>query len=832
MDRGPDPHDDTARRYRFGAYVLDLRTRELTNAGEPVELEPGTFAVLTYLVANRDRVVPKEELLDEVWGDRFVSESALTTRIKHARAAIGDDGQSQSAIKTVHRVGYRFVARVTEERRQAESAAAPVRPAIAPSWSTPPAKTVFGRDEDFDSVVVRIGEHRLVTVTGPAGVGKTELCRRLVAEALPGAFAARWFCELADARDPESVANVVLATLGEAQQADADPTESILRVLEDRADLLVFDNCEHLIGPAATLAHRILSRCPAVRIVATSREPLGLREESVYSLGPLGVDDAVRCFVARAGDAGARVDANDSALRDLCRRLDGIPLAIELAAARSRTMAAADMLDMLTDRFRLLRKAEASDSRHASLYAAIAASWDELAEVDRTMLGRLGVFVGNFALDDVRVVALNGADPLDTVDALERLVRRSLVVTSAAHDGRNRFRLLESVRDFALAQVDDLDEVRAAHVRHFTARAEELDEACQTERVDDALTEIREIWVNLRAAVGYAAGAGDVESVRRILRAVGEYADVFGTYEVLEWCEHAALDRELDAEPDTVLAAEALAVRARMLAHQGALDEARELAERAVALHESHATLLAVLWCAYYTGQLDLVVELAPRLVPLSRSERGFDRGYADGFTAIVAAVRQEPAITSTVVTPEDAGRGVLGALDALTAGLRLCTADPGRAAQLLEAVVEASLRNDYRLLLGAAASTLTQITLPARPPREAMQVLQRTLTRYRERGMWNLIVADIVMAARLLADAGDAETAARLLGARLAAGYAVGLSEVLASLLQDELAADLGEAYAPLVDQGRTWRPPRAAEVAIDALAKVAGGAEGHDTR
>jgi hypothetical protein len=205
--------------------------------------------------------------------------------------------------------------------------------------------------------------------------------------------------------------------------------------------------------------------------------------------------------------------------------------------------------------------------------------------------------------------------------------------------------------------------------------------------------------------------------------------------------------------------------------------------------------------------------------VELSRSERGFDRGYAEGFAAIVVAVRQEPDITSTTVTPADADRGVLGALDALTEGLRLCTAEPGRAALLLEAVVETSLRHDYRLLLGAAASTLTQIALPARPPAESMQVLRRTLSRYRDRSMWNLIAADIVMAARLLADAGMPDTAAQLLGARSASGYASGLSEVLASLLQDELAEELGPDYQGLLDQGRAWRPPAAADVAIDAL-------------
>lgn len=730
----------------------------------------------------------------------------------------------------MHRVGYRFVAGVTEERRDATPVTAPVTPA-ATVWSAPSAKAVFGRDRDVHAVRERLETHRLVTVTGPAGVGKTSLCRRLVAGAPSVPAEGRWFCELGDTRDPEAVANVVLAALGEAQQADADPTESLVRALEERSDLLVLDNCEHLVAAAASLADRVLSRCPSVRILATSREPLGLLAESVYPLESLDVDAAAACFASRATDAGAVVDATDPAVRELCRRLDGIPLAIELAAARARVLAPSEMIELLGDRFRLLRGGPGTDHRHSSLHAAIASSWEGLSSDDRALLGRLGVLVGTFTLDDARGVALAGADRLDAVDALERLVRQSLLVTSPAPDGRVRFHLLESVRDFAFEHLDDPTAVRRAHVHHYARRAEELEAAFQTERVDDALAEMREAWANLRAAVGYAAAAADADAVRRIVRAVAQYADLFGVYEVLDWCEHAALDGDVSGEDDPVLAAEALAVKARMLAHQGRHDRARELADRALALRESHATLLSSVWCAYYTGRLDLVLAAAPRLVELSRSGRGFDRGYAEGFAAIVAAVRQQPDITTTSITPADAERGVLGALDALTEGLRLCTADPDRATELLEAVVEASLRRDYRLLLGAAASALTNVTLPARPPKEAMAVLARTLTRYRERRMWNLIAADIAMAARLLADAGDAETAARLIGARHASGYAVGRSELVFALLQEELPDRLGPAYGPLVEQGRGWRPPEAADAAIAALTRaldVAHGAGG----
>ncbi|MDZ7732822.1 MAG: hypothetical protein U5R31_06615 [Acidimicrobiia bacterium] len=260
--------------------------------------------------------------------------------------------------------------------------------------------------------------------------------------------------------------------------------------------------------------------------------------------------------------------------------------------------------------------------------------------------------------------------------------------------------------------------VRRAHVAHVTALAEHLDEQCQTERIDTAFQELNAAWPNLRAAVGYAADEEGISSVVGSSRAVAGYADVFAVCEVGDWCDRAGLDEPLDDDGDVALAAEALAAKARVLAHQGHLDRARALADRAVELHESHATVLSVVWCAYYTGQLDLVVELAPRLVELSRSRRGFDRGCADGFAAIVVAVRQERDLTETTIEASHADDGVLGALDVLTEGFRLCTVRPRAAAELLEAVVETSIRNDYRLLL-AAASTLTRsLCRPARPTR------------------------------------------------------------------------------------------------------------------
>ncbi|MCD9623703.1 ATP-binding protein [Rhabdothermincola salaria] len=798
-------------RTRFGDHVIDAGARTLTRGGVVVDLEPRTFDVLAYLVDNRDRVVPKTELLDELWGDRFVSESALSTRIKHARAAIDDDGRRQHRIRTAHRVGYQFVA----EAEELDGPGPDLPRTGLPDWTLPRRRDLVGRDRDRREVTARLDGHRLVTITGPAGVGKTALAETLIAEvAAPDPIV----CHLAETRDPSSVGDVVLRALGHARQGGGGPMETVLRVLERRQGLVLLDNCEHVLAAVEPLVAGLLARCPGVRVLTTSRVPLGLEDESVVVLGPLALDDAVRCFARGAADAGATVEVDDPALVELCERLDGVPLALDLAAARTRVLSPAEMVPLLRDRFRLLRATVAGAER--SLHAALATSWDALDDVQQALLADLAVLVGPFTLDDARMIALADADPFDVVDHVERLVRHSLVVARPAERGRTQFQLLDSVRDFVLEQVPLDDDRRRRHVAHFVQRAEHLDARCQTDHIDEAIAELSAIWSNLRAAVGYGLAIDDVDAVGHLLRAVVEVAELRATYEVADWAGRAV--ERFGDEPQSDLHADTMAVLSRMLAHQGHVERAAELARKAAAAHRSHPTAMALVWSAYYRGDLDTVVELAPQLVELSRSARGFDRGYADGFVAIVAAVRQDTDVTSATVEPDDAATGVLGTLDVLTAGLRVCASDPVRAIALLEAVAETSLAREYRLLLGAAASTLTQVALPSRPPREAMDILRRTLGRYQERGMWNLVVADVVMAARLLADAGEVDLAARLLGARETSGYSVGLSEVLAALLRDELSARLGERADELVAEGRRWRPPDAAEAAIGGLARV----------
>jgi predicted ATPase/DNA-binding winged helix-turn-helix (wHTH) protein len=799
----------------FGRNTLDLETMELCRDGSRVDIEPRSFAVLAYLVENRHRVVRKDELLDVVWGDRFVSESALTTRIKHCRRAVGDDGEAQKVIKTVHRVGYRFVAEVSDPDAVAGHLV---------SAATSGDHELFGRVDDLRAVADRLADHRVVTVTGPAGVGKSRLCVAVAEKTGPESIGESWLCDLTSVRETGALGGAVLDAVGERQHSDADPTESLRRVLESRHGVLVLDNCEHLLDAVRDLVNTLTDSCAHVRVLATSRLTLGTDLESIVVLQPLAPEAAVACFVARALDGGVRLDEADPDIAALCKRLDRVPLALELAAARARLLSPQQMIDLLDDRFRLLRRPHSGNGNDldGSLAEAIAWSWEHLDDADQELLGQLSVFVGAFALEDATGVATSTSDPLDVVDSLDRLTRASMLVTTPGTSGSRRFHLLESIRDYVNEQLGDPHEARTRHAWYFTQLIERLDAEMQTESVDESLAVMTAAWPNVRAAVHHAARDGDIQTVRRIVRGVGAYADLYQAYEVIDWCELAALTTDHHA-PDiggeTALVADATAIWARLLAHRGEHERGSALASQAHSLNASFATVLSLVWTAYYQGDLDQVVSGARRLVELSRTDRGLDHAYADGFTAIVAAVQQDPVLHHTEVTADEAESGLMGALRCLTAGFRLCAADPDRASELLDAVVTSALRNDYRLLLGAAASTLTQITVPSLPPNEGMTILCRTLSRYRERSMWTLISADTVMAAKLLADTGELDVATRLLGARGASGYRSGLSEVMRSLLHDQLAAQLGGRFAELIAEGAQWPPPRAGDVAIAAM-------------
>ena len=368
---------------RFGPFELDVDAYELRRAGERVPLEPQVLEVLAYLVAHRDRVVRKEELLDEIWGDRFVSESALTTRMKEARRAVDDDGRAQGVIRTVHGRGYQFVAPVQEVVAE-PGASAPARPGSADARLPVPPHPIHGRDAELTALRSLLREARVVSVVGPGGTGKTRLALE-IATLESASETPVVFVELAAVADAGTVADAVAAALGLQVGQRADVLEAFAELFRTSPHLVVLDNCEHVLAEVARLVTELESQSDGLRVLATSREPLGSSGERVFRLGPLPVPDwdpstdadtvvrepVVQLFAERAGAVDpdfSIADADLAAVLALCRSLDGLPLAVELAAGRLSALDVSDLRSRLDRRLDLIgTTGNVAGERHRTL---------------------------------------------------------------------------------------------------------------------------------------------------------------------------------------------------------------------------------------------------------------------------------------------------------------------------------------------------------------------------------------------------------------------------------------------------------------------------------
>ncbi len=324
--------------------------------------------------------------------------------------------------------------------------------------------------------------HRLVTLTGVGGVGKTRLALEVAAHLVDEFPDGVWFFELAAVADPAAVPDAVAAVLGITQQPGKSVSESVAAALEGRVRLLVLDNCEHVRDAAADLVEAILAQSASARILATSREGLGVADEQLWLVPSLdvgtGIDSAaVNLFIDRARSVAPRFSLANAeeagAVVEICRRLDGIPLAIELAASRMASMTASEVRDRLDQRFRLLVGSRRGLHRHHTLRHAVAWSYDHLDDAEKTLLERCSLFAGGFDLQSACAVAgFDDADDFAVLDLLDALVRKSLLVADPS-SGRTRFSMLETIRQFAEEQLvarGAVSEARTAHARHFADR--------------------------------------------------------------------------------------------------------------------------------------------------------------------------------------------------------------------------------------------------------------------------------------------------------------------------------------------------------------------------
>jgi predicted ATPase len=411
------------------------------------------------------------------------------------------------------------------------------------------ATSFIGRESEVVEVQAAMKAHRLVTLTGVGGVGKTRLATEVAARLVDEFPDGVWFFELAAVTDPAAVPDAVAAVLGITQQPGKTVSESVAAALEGRLRLLVIDNCEHVLDAAADLIEAILTQSATVRVVATSREGLGVPDEQVWPVPSLdigaGIDSAaVSLFVERAqviAPGFAMVTGDESAaVVEICQRLDGIPLAIELAASRMASMTASEVRDRLDQRFRLLVGSRRGLARHHTLRHAVAWSYDLLADAEKALLDRCSVFAGGFDLESARAVAgFDDPDDYAILDLLDALVRKSLLVADRSA-GRTRYSMLETIRQFAEEQLvasGAATEVRAAHARYFAGREADILALWDSPRQREAYDWFTIELANLRTAFRWAADHGDLDVAATIATYAGLLGLAVHTLEPIAWAE-------------------------------------------------------------------------------------------------------------------------------------------------------------------------------------------------------------------------------------------------------------------------------------------------------
>jgi predicted ATPase/DNA-binding SARP family transcriptional activator len=427
---------------------------------------------------------------------------------------------------------------------------------------------LVGRERELRDVLEALARNRLVTLTGPGGTGKTRLALAAADAARASYEQGACWVELAPIDDPEVVALAVASGLGAREHPGQDVLETIAEHVGDHSMLLVLDNCEHLAAPSANLAHRLLGACPALSILATSRELLGVDGERQVTVPPLSLPrgdmtpapsalvefDAVRFFEKRAQlvlPSFKLADDNAAAVHHVCRRLDGLPLAIELAAARLRILSVGQLAERLDDIFAVLvGGVRTAPRRHQTLRATLDWSHDLLAADERVVFRRLAVFAGGFTLAAAEEVTASGeVRPDHVLDLLTRLADKSLLRVDRT-DGDVRYHLLATVRDYArecLAAAAEEESARQAHLEYFAGFVEQIepriagsDEAREPVDLERELNRIEAETPNLRAALEFARVSADVRGALRIAGPLERYAYLRGQYsEVRHWMDSA-----------------------------------------------------------------------------------------------------------------------------------------------------------------------------------------------------------------------------------------------------------------------------------------------------
>jgi predicted ATPase len=522
----------------FGRIRFSPAQRALWVDGEPAHLGARAFDVLAALIERRERLVSKNELLDVVWPKLVVEDNNLQVQISALRKLLGPD-----VIATIPGRGYKFTA-LLDGGREATMARRPVAaPLVARLPTNLPVELLplYGREADVQAVRRLLENHRLVTIAGAGGIGKTRV-GEAVAHALRDEFAQGvWAVELAPLADSTLVAATVAQVLGHQLRSAGEPINELATLLESQRLLLLIDNCEHLVNTVSQMAQALLGKAPNVYMLVTTQEPLRLPDERLYRLGTLDVPGseeplsaaqalqhgAVRLFVERAHALDrlfALDERNVQAVVDICRQLDGLALAVEMAAARVPVLGVQGVRARLGERLRILTAgSRIALRRHQTLRAALDWSHSLLEEQDQVVFRRLGVFSGGCTVEAVQQVASDAQlDEWTVLDAIGRLVDRSLIVADG--EDRPRYRMLESARAYALeklAAARETDALARRHASCYAAYAERIHgvffAAGGTE--DGFIAARAAEFANLRAAIKWGLGEGGDAGIALVLLA-------------------------------------------------------------------------------------------------------------------------------------------------------------------------------------------------------------------------------------------------------------------------------------------------------------------------
>jgi predicted ATPase/DNA-binding winged helix-turn-helix (wHTH) protein len=511
-----------ADRYAFAECEVRPAERQLLVVGAPTALGGRAFDLLVALIERRDRVVAKAELFDTVWPGLVVEENNLQVQVSSLRKLLGP-----GAIATVPGRGYRFVAPLRDESTEASDDRP--RLAVVPT-NLQAARTRFiGREKALADCAGLLRDSRLLTLSGIGGCGKTRLAQALAQREQNAYPDGVWFVDLAPLQDARGVATAVAAAIGITDGGDA-PLERLVERLSARRTLIVLDNCEHVIDATVESIEAMLARSAGLKVIATSREALGVAGEQVFAVRslslPISTDldevrssEAVRLFVDHARFVLPDFDVHESnaaVLADICRRLDGIALAIELAAARIRVLSVEDIQARLDDRFRLLTGGRRALPRHQTLQATMQWSHDHLTAQEQQLFRRLAVFAGGCTLGAAARVAADTGDEYEALERLTALHDKSLLIVDRDTAARPRYRMLETVRQYAVERLDESgegDAVRTRHLEYFVTLAEEVASSLKGPHSEQAVAILRPDAENLLAALawsGHAPQGGDL----------------------------------------------------------------------------------------------------------------------------------------------------------------------------------------------------------------------------------------------------------------------------------------------------------------------------------